>query len=366
MEFYRSLGVKTLINALGTVTRIGGSLMAPEVVEAMADAATHFVELETLHREAGKHIAQLTGAAGCCITCGAAAGLAISAAACMTRGDIAKCRQLPDTTGMPDEILVLKCHRILYDQALLLSGARFVEVGTASCALPQQVEAAVSEKTALFFYAAECEGLRGSLPLEEIVPLMKKRGIPVVVDAAAELPPVSSLTDYLARGADLVVFSGGKELRGPQASGLVLGDERLTEACSANCCPNYGIGRCMKIDKENIAGIVRAVELFMAKDYDAQYREWTSMSEEMAAYIARRGGADVRTGYPSEPGVQPANILRVYIRPHQKMAWEVASELEKLDPQVYVGISGDELVLNPQCLTAEEARLVAQAVSGVL
>ena len=206
----KKLGVPTLINGLGTVTRIGGSLMAPGVIEAMREASLHFVDMNEFHREAGKHIAKLLGSEGCCITCGAAAGLAISAAACMTRGDAAKKLQLPDTAGMKHEAIMLKAHRILYDQALRLSGAKIVEVGVTSSALPAQVEAAIGEQTALFVYVAEAEPMRGSVPLPQLIPILKKHGIPVLVDAAAEIPPRENFLKYLDMGADLVTFSGGK------------------------------------------------------------------------------------------------------------------------------------------------------------
>jgi L-seryl-tRNA(Ser) seleniumtransferase len=168
----------------------------------------------------------------------------------MTRGETAKALQLPDTSGMPDEALVLKSHRTLYDQALLLSGIRIKEIGTTSFACTEQVDAAISDRTALLFYASEAEPMRGSIDLDQIIPLMKTRRIPVVVDAAAEIPPKSNIHKYLDIGADLVIFSGGKELRGPQSSGLILGTDELVAACDANCCPNYSVGRAMNPDPQ--------------------------------------------------------------------------------------------------------------------
>ncbi len=366
MSIYEQLGIKTSINAWGTVTKVGGSLMAPEVLKAMAEAGQHYVELNTLHKAAGEHIAKLTGAEACCVTCGAAAGLAIATAACIARMDDAARLQLPDTTGLKNEVLVLKCHRILYDQAVLLSGARFVEVGRTSYAMLREVEAAITDKTAAFFYASEAEPMRGSIPLEQLSPLLKKHGIPIIVDGAAELPPKSNLTRFHRQGADLVVFSGGKELHGPQSSGLILGSKELIKACDACCCPNYGVGRCMKIDKETIAGIVKAVELFMAKDYDEQDRQWTDMSKRMASAIVKAGKATVRLGYPQEPGIQPVQILRVYLTPLEKTAQQVYDALLAMDPQIYTGLSHGELVLNPQCLKEEEVQTVIDGLTAAL
>lgn len=366
MSLYEDLHLKTLINACGTVTRIGGSIMDPAVRQAMVEAGEHFVDMNQLHRAAGRRIAQLVGAEACCITCGADAGLAISAAACMARDNAAYRLRLPDTTGMKNEIIVLKCHRILYDQALLLSGAKLVEVGRTSSALLEEVEHAITERTAAFFYVSEAESLRGSITLSSLSPLLKRHGIPIIVDAAAELPPKSNLTRFHREGADLVVFSGGKQLRGPQSSGLILGRKDLIEACDACCCPNYGIGRCMKIDKETIAGIVKAVELFVAIDEESQKERWSNSSKRMAAIISASGKASVRLGYPQEPGIQPVDILRVYVRPTYLTACQIFEKLLVLDPQIYTDISRDELVLNPQCLQAGEDAIVAQAVVKAL
>jgi uncharacterized pyridoxal phosphate-dependent enzyme len=366
MSIYKQLNVKILINALGTVTKVGGSLMAPEVLQAMAEAGEHFVEINTLHKAAGEYIAKLVSAEACCITCGAAAGLAISTAACIARMDAAARLQLPDTVGLKNEVLVLKCHRIMYDQAILLSGAHFVEVGRTSSALLEQVEAAITDRTAAFFFASEAETMRGSIPLNQLSPLLKKHGIPIIVDGAAELPPKSNLTRFHRQGADLVVFSGGKELHGPQSSGLILGRKDLIEACDVCCCPNYGVGRSMKVDKETIAGITKAVELFMAKDYDAQGKQWTDMSTRMASDIGQTGKAAVRLGYPQEPGIQPIDILRVYITPLQKTSQQVYDSLLSMDPQIYTGLSNGELVLNPQCLDEQEVQAVIEGVTAAL
>jgi L-seryl-tRNA(Ser) seleniumtransferase len=332
----------------------------------MQEAAQSYVEIATLHEAAGKRIAEVLGVEACCITCGAAAGIAIAAAACMSRGDIAKKLQLPDTTGMPDEALVLKCHRTLYDQALLLSGVKIKEVGTTSFACIEQVEAAVSDRTALFFYASEAEPMRGSIDLKLLAPIMKKRGIPVVVDAAAEIPPKSNIRKHLSMGADLVIFSGGKELRGPQSSGLILGTKELIAACDVNCCPNYSVGRAMKIDKETIAGIVKAVELFAAKDYDRQIEQWEKMVHLMAGELSKNPQAVVREGCPTEPGIQPADLLRAYVKPLRKSAEQLHAELLELNPQIYTGLSGEELAINPQCLEEEEIPALVKAINELL
>ncbi len=366
MSIYDELGIAKIINGGGTLTKLGGSKMAPEVSAAMSEAAGAFVDIRALHANAGEKIAGLLGVEAACITSGAAAGIAISAAACMSRGEIHKTLQLPETTGMPNEVLMLKSHRILYDQALLVAGARVREIGMTSSAHPAQVEAAVCEKTAMFFYVAENERMRGSLPLPEIAPMMKKHRIPVVVDAAAELPPTSNIRKYLDQGADLVIFSGGKEIRGPQSSGLILGDRRLIEACDANCCPNYGIGRPMKIDKETIVGILKAVELFVKKDYVREMKRWEAMVASMVNAFHAIPGVDARRGFPVEPGIQPVAIPRVYIKSGRTPAKELQDRLMNRSPFVYVDVQDDEIVINPQCLEDDEVAIVIKALSGLL
>lgn len=366
MSIYDDLGIKSIINGWGTVTKIGGSKMDPEVLAAMNEAGGAYVDILTFHEKAGKRIAELLGVEAACITAGATAGIAISAAACMSKGEIAKTLQLPDTTGMPNEILMLKCHRTHYDQALLVSGAKVREIGVTSSSKIEQVEAAISEKTAMFFYVVEAERMRGSLPFTEIVRVLKRHNIPIVVDAAAELPPKSNVTKYLEQGADLVIFSGGKEIRGPQSSGFILGKKKFIEACDANCCPNYSIGRGMKIDKETIAGIVKAVELFTKKDYDIEMKRWELMVSKMISDFSTISGIVVRRGFPTEPGIQPVDIPRVYIRSADIGAKELQNCLLKLDPIIYVDVQGNEIVINPQCLEDNEINIVVYAIKSII
>ncbi|MBR5001100.1 MAG: aminotransferase class V-fold PLP-dependent enzyme [Firmicutes bacterium] len=365
MDMYRELGVRPIIDAWGTVTKLGGSRMDPRVLEAMNSAAKSFVDMEELHTAAGKKIAEMLQVEACCVTCGASAGLAIAAAACMTGNRKSFAYQLPDTTGMKDEVLVLKCHRDLYDQALLLSGAHFVEIGMTSHAFLQQIEDKISDRTAAFFFTSEAETMRGSIPLEEIAELCSKYNVPIIVDAAAELPPVSNVRKYLEQGASLVVFSGGKEIRGPQASGLIVGKKELIEACDLNCCPNYGIGRPMKVDKENICGLVKAVELFVNKDYDKQMELWESYTHRMHDGLKDNPNLELSLGYPTEPGVQPACILRLFVKP---LTMDSATFYQKLvdhDPGVYTFLYQDKVVINPQCLEEDELQIVIDAFNDV-
>lgn len=365
-NIYESLGVRTVIDAWGTVTALGGSLMAPEVLQAMQSAAGAFVDMNELHTAAGRRIADLLGVEACCVTCGAAAGLAIAAAACMTGTRRSYAYQLPDTTGMKDEILCLKCHRDLYDQGMLLSGAHFVEVGVTSSAFLQQIEDRITERTAAFFYTSEAETMRGSIPLPEIAALCRAHGIPIIVDAAAELPPKANIRKYLDDGASLVVFSGGKEIRGPQASGMILGSRELIAACDLNCCPNYGIGRPMKVDKENICGLVKAVELFVQRDYDQIMAQWDGYVDTIRAGLADCPGLEMTVGVPTEPSVQPACIRRLFLRPLTMSAVELRQALIDGEPSIYTFLYQDQIVINPQCLQPHELMPIVQAVRAIL
>jgi L-seryl-tRNA(Ser) seleniumtransferase len=340
--------------------------MHPLVLDAMQEASRSFVDMGELHAAAGEEIARLFEADAACVTCGAAAGLAIAVAACMAGSDPARILRLPDTSGMADEIVMLKSHRILYDQAALLPGARIVEVGVTSAATVAQVVAALGEHTAGVLWIAEAAPLRGSVPLKDIVDALRGTGVPVIVDAAAELPPMSNLRSFLDDGADLVVFSGGKELRGPQSSGVILGTPHLVAACAANAFPNYGVGRAMKTDKETIVGLVTAARLFVARDEHADLRRWEGMVARMVEVISNHPACEARRGFPLEPGVQPVGIPRAYLRPTTASASVLLERLRAGEPSVVASVSGDELVLNPQCLDDDELEPLLGAVLSAL
>lgn len=368
MNLYERLGVKTYINAWGTVTRVGGSLVSAEVISAMSEASRYYIDMEDFHRKAGKRIAELIGVEDAFVSCGAAAGIAISTAACIAGKDIVKINQLPDSSGMANEVIVMKCHRSRYDQGIKMAGGILKEVGYADLTLPQQLEAAITEKTAMCFYLAESESIRGSLPLRQVAAIMNAHSIPVLVDAAAELPPRENLKRFLEEGADLVVFSGGKDIRGPQASGLVLGKTRLIEACLANSCPNHSIGRSMKVDKENLAGILKAVELYMAKDMEADMRRMERVTDTIIRGLSDQlPEIEAFLGIPAEPGIQPRICPRVYVRITGKhSAAELKSSLADGTPAVVIGMFDNMLVLNSQMLCEEEANIIIRRIKEIM
>lgn len=285
MDVYARLGIKPIINCATTYTRLGGSLPPPAVVDAMARSARCFVDLFALQAAAGRHLAQITGNEAAYVSNGAAAGLALAAAACITGDDVAKMANLPnDLSGLKNEIVVHRVQRNWYDFAVRQTGATLVEIGHSMETAPWELDAAITERTAAVFYFAGDHLNHNTLPLPFVVERAHARGVPVVVDAAAQIPPVSNLRYFTQEcGADLAIFSGGKGLNGPQNSGLAVGRANLIQAMTLNGPPNQRIGRPMKVSKDAIVGLVTAVELALERDEAADVAEWGA---QIDAWIA--------------------------------------------------------------------------------
>ena len=264
---YEDIGVRRVINGRGTVTVLGGSIMPPEVVAAMVDAAKSHVSLPDLQRKAGAKIAEMIGVPAAMIACGAASAITCGTAACLHRGDREKAYQLPDVTGVPNEIISQKAHRCGYEAQMWLTGARTTWVETR-----EELENAISDKTAMMFFLNKADP-DGQIKRAEWIKAARKHGVPTLNDAAADVPPMERLKGYVDEGFDLVVFSGGKGLIGPQASGLLLGREDLIDAAWMSISPRGGIGRGMKVGKEEIMGLVAAVERYLRIDHDAERKE---------------------------------------------------------------------------------------------
>jgi L-seryl-tRNA(Ser) seleniumtransferase len=232
MDIYERLGVTKRVNGAGLLTRLGGSLMAPEVIDAMRDAAGSFVDMAELQTRASTIIARYTGAEAGIVTSGAAAAITLATAACLTRLDVARMERLPDTDGMPNEVIMFRAHRTGYDHAIRASGARIVEVGFNDITVGSgvrglegwEIEAAIGPRTVAVAYAANPTQ---QPPLATVAAVAKKHNLPVIVDAAAQLPPQSNLKRFIAEGASLVAYCGGKAIRGPQGTGILCGDKEL-------------------------------------------------------------------------------------------------------------------------------------------
>jgi len=268
-SIYEAIGVKHVINATGTVTVLGGSVMPPEVVAAWVDASKHFVNLLDLHDKVGERIAKLIGVEAALVTTGAAGALLLGTAAAVTRGDPKRIARLPDMAGMPNEVIVQKAHRTCYDNQLSDVGVMLVSVETVA-----DVSRAVNERTALMFFMNYLEA-DGQIKGAEWLALASKHKVPTLLDAAADVPPVGRLSEYSRQGFDLVAFSGGKALRGPNDTGLLLGRKDLIDAAKKNTNPHCGtIGRMMKVSKEDMIALLAAVDRFVHLDHDAERREY--------------------------------------------------------------------------------------------
>jgi L-seryl-tRNA(Ser) seleniumtransferase len=374
MDIYGELGVRPIINAAGTLTRMGGSLMSPEVLAAMTSAAARFVDMEELHLAAGRRIAALIGVEAAHVCGSATAGIALMAAACMTGSDPARIAQLPETEGLPHRFIVQKAHRNGFDRALLLAGARFVEIGPNA----DELATALDETTAGVYYTYAWFCTQEALPLPLVAQIAHAAGRPVIVDVAAEVPPVGNLARYAAEGADLYTFSGGKALCGPQASGLILGRADLVEACRLNDCPNMGIGRAMKTDKESIAGLVKAVELYVRKDHAAEMAEW---ERRVQLWLDAAGGLRGVRAWRQIPYGTGQLI------PHAAVSWDeavlgithaeaarrllegeprIAAQLITVERYGFGGMTQTELRFHPHTLAPGEAEIVAGALRRVL
>ncbi len=369
MDIYAELGVTRVINASGSMTVLGGSLMAPDVIAAMNRAAAAFVDMFALMAWAGREIAALTGAEAGLVTSGTAGGMLLAAAACLTRGDRQRMARLPDTAGMPNQIVVQRVHRISFDQALRTAGAVLVEVGGATGATAAELAAAIGASTVAIFYVVLDP--RPALPLAEVVRIGRQRGVPVIVDAAAELPPVANLRAFVEAGADLVLFSGGKQIGGPNDTGILCGRRELVAAAAAQAFPNNGIGRPLKVSKEQIVGLIYALRRFVRLDWQAEMARWEGMASRMCAQLAGLAGVHAEVAYATVGG-RPLCIPRARVvvqpgdgRPEVEAA---AAALRHGTPAIAVGVepSARALWLNPQHLLDGEEDVVARRVRQVL
>jgi L-seryl-tRNA(Ser) seleniumtransferase len=280
-SIYSRLGVRTFINAYGTLTTLSGTLMLPEVKRAMEEAAQDFVAIHDVQKKVGERLSELTGAEAGFVTAGASAALCLATCAVTAGADTAKINQLPDLTGMKSEIVIQKIHRNSYDHAFRMVGVKLVEAETAG-----EVRQAISDKTAALAMVLSHNSLGHKVELDEMIAIAHSAKLPLILDAAAEIPPADNLRRFVKMGADLVAFSGGKELRGPQCSGLLLGRKDLVDAAYVNSSPNNRFARIAKVGKEEIVGLLTAVEIAFKKDEAAERRQREAVLRRVADRLA--------------------------------------------------------------------------------
>lgn len=393
MTVYAGLGVRTLINAKGPATRLSGGIMRPEVAAAMAEASQFCVDIAELQAAASRIIAEATGAEAGYVASGASACLLIAAAATMTGLDPGRMARLPDARGMRNQCVMVRSQRNFYDHAIRAAGMQIVEVG-----LPDryagagvrdaegwEIDDAITEMTAAVFYVADSQSRP---PLPEVTAVAHARGVPVIVDAAAQLPPQDNLRRFIAEGADLVAFSGGKALGGPQASGLLAGRRDLVMAAALQHldldvfwdmweppaalidksrlkgAPQHGIGRSCKAGKEEIVGLLTALRLFIAEGDAARHARWLKDCETVAAWLGGHlvtvtGGNDTRLVPTVEITPDPARMS----------ATALCLRLQHGEPAIVVDPVARErgvVTVNPMCLKPGEAEMIGREIARAL
>jgi D-glucosaminate-6-phosphate ammonia-lyase len=363
---YQKFGVKPIIHGAGTTTRYSGSWLRPEVLEAMREASQVLVNIDELNEAAGEAIAHMIGAEAAFVTAGAAAGLVLQAAACIAGDDPTKIIRLPETTGMQHELIIQRIHRFTYDQAFRQAGGVLVEVGLGRRTMPFELEAAITDKTAAVVYLqSPFTSPPGVLSLEEVCQIAHRHGVPVIVDAASMLPPRQNLRKYLQQGADLVNFSGGKGIRGPQSTGILAGRKDLIRAAALNASPNQGVGRPSKTSKEEIVGLVIALELFLAENEEAEIRRYRDVCQWIVNALSDIAGIRAVVEHDGVNRIIPHAVI--YFEPSWQgpSGHDIREALVKGDPHIYIqqgtqqGGYFDEIAVDPINLLPGDEEIIA-------
>jgi L-seryl-tRNA(Ser) seleniumtransferase len=356
---YEELGVTPVINGQGTMTVLGGSLPRPEVEEVMALGGRHFVSIVELEVAAGRRITKmlkLPEGYDALVTAGAAAAMQSGLAGILTGDNPKFIRQIPDLTGMKSEVLIQKTHRNPFDHQLRTTGVKLIEVETAD-----GVRSAINAQTAMMHFTNFAND-DGQIKDEEWVKLAHEHNIPAFIDAAADTPPVSRLWDFANMGYDLIAFSGGKAVRGPQCAGLLIGKKDLIAYALLNNSPHEDtIGRSQKVGKEEIVGMIKALELYLQEDHEALNKEWQRRLEYISAQVTKV--SSVTTSFPK---LEIANHV-----PHLQIKWdekrismtprEVGKALRDGKPSIALstGEHGEALSMNSFMLQPGEEKVIA-------
>jgi len=358
---YEELGVTTVINGQGTMTILGGSLMRPEVEAVMALGSQHFCSVPELEVAAGKRIAEmlkLPQGYTALVTSGAAAAMQSGLAGILTGDNEQFIQQLPDLTGMKSEVIIQKSHRNGFDHQLRSTGVKLIEIETA-----EDLRKAVNPKTAMMHFS-NFANAAGHIKVDEWVKLAKEYKIPCFNDAAADTPPVSHLWDYAHMGYDLIAFSGGKAIRGPQCAGLLIGKKDLVAYALLNNSPHEDtLGRSQKVGKEEIVGMIKALESYLKEDHDALTKEWWRRLDTISAEITRVPGVSASFSVPDI-----ANHV-----PHMEINWDprhislsgddAAKQLRGGKPAIVLARTENGLGMNSFMLQPGEEKIVADRLT---
>ena len=394
---YERLGVATIVNAKGTATRVSGGRMPREVAAAMYEATQHCVDMAALQGRASEIIAEATGAQAGMVTAGASAGLLLGTAACLAGLDPARMNRLPDTAGMPDEVVVVRSQRNFYDHAVRAAGARLVEVGIADRfsgagvrdAEAWEIDDAIGERTAGVFYVAQPSSRPALVAVAEVA---HAKGVPLLVDAAAQLPPAGNLRRFLREGADLVSFSGGKAILGPQGSGILCGRRDLIASAllqnldqdlffeqwrpppalfagvNLRGLPQHGIGRSCKVGKEQVVGLLTALGIFAGEDIEARNRRCLARLQELVAQLAPALAGRARIERSTDDQ-EPLLVLELSSPPGGPCAFDLVVALQDGTPSIHVDPGGVEqgvVVMRALCLEEGDPPVIAQRLNEIL
>jgi L-seryl-tRNA(Ser) seleniumtransferase len=359
-DYFKELGVRPFINAAGTFTDMTASLMPPEVMAAINYASKHFVPLTELHDRIGERIATLVKAEAAMVSAGAASAMTLGTAGVLTGGDAQKIVDLPNLAGMKSEVIMQKTHRFGYDHAIRNCGVKIVEVDTAA-----ELEAAITPQTAMMLFYNNNNSL-GQIRDEEFVRLGKKHGVVTMNDCAADVPPVENLWKFTAMGFDLVAFSGGKGIRGPQSAGLLLGRKDLIAAARANAAPNgNAIGRGMKVNKEEMVGMLAAIERFVKLDHAALDREYQRRAEVILKSLAGIKGVTASITVPEVANHVPHVKVVLDTAVTGITGQDISKQLRDGTPSIGVR-PGDELLIGVWMMQPGEDVVVARRLKEVL
>jgi D-glucosaminate-6-phosphate ammonia-lyase len=396
MSIYDLFGLQSIINAKGTATRLSGGIMRPEVTAAMVEASRYCVDMAELQAAASKEIAKATGAEAGYVASGASACLLLAAAACIAGLDPGRMARLPDTRGMKNEVIMVRSQRNFYDHAIRAAGATIVDVGLPDRyagagvrdAEAWEIEDAITERTSAIFYVANAAA-QPSLP--ELIAIAKRYKLPVIVDAAAQLPPQSNLKRFIKAGADLVVFSGGKILGGPQASGILCGRKDLIMSAALQHLdldiyediwepprslidksrlkgmPQHGIGRSCKVGKEEIIGLLTALRLFVAEGDAVRHKRWMSVLKAIVAASEGSAHATMAIEGNDDIGLVPCLVITVHGKPGA--ADHLFKKLKAGKPSIHTDLirrTENRIVINPVCILPDHASVIGKALEAAL
>jgi L-seryl-tRNA(Ser) seleniumtransferase len=367
-NIYESIGVTPIVNCRGTFTIITGSQTLPEVKKAMDEASRHYINLDELMNGVGARLAELTKADWGIVTAGCAAALTNATLACIAGTNPERMQRIPKLAGMKNEVIIPKHSRNVYDHAVRMPGTDIIEVNTA-----EELEASINPRTALIMIMASPRAESGPLSTENVCRIAKTRGVPTIVDAAAETLTIPN--KYLGLGATMVAYSGGKCLRGPQCAGLLLGQKDLVQAAWFNSAPHHAFGRSLKVGKEEIMGMLAAVEMWTKRDHDAEWRTWQSWLDAIGEHVTSIPGVTTEILKPED--------LSNYA-PQLRIKWdgaalgitgkEVEETLANGRPRILIGGSSgvrpddmaSSVTIMPYMMMPEDHKIAAQALYAVL